>query len=157
MVNDFHPKCIRHVPPMGGQANIDPPPSSQSFFFFPLFLLLFPPEQGRWESIENQGKRWKISWSWNVPDWTFTSKGTSETEGETDTPVTRTLKPGPRGCEAANWGEESEGGCWLLRWRMRGQKQYRWMGQISDLLLTQPDTWTGRLSRVQHCCFLTIL
>lgn len=56
------------------------------------------------------------------------------------------LKSGPCGCEAANWGEESEGGGWLLRRRIRGQKHYRWMGQISVLLLTQPDTCAERLS-----------
>lgn len=68
-------------PLMGGQANIDPLPSSRSFFFFFPPTSPFPPDQGGWESIENQGNRWKISWSWNVLDWTFTSKGTSETGG----------------------------------------------------------------------------
>lgn len=57
------------------------------------------------------------------------------------------------GCEAANWGEESEGGCWQLRWRIRGQKHYRWMGQIGVLLLTQPDTGTERLNLVQRSSF----
>lgn len=65
----------------------------------------------------------------------------------------KNFEAGVFGCEAANWGEESEGGCWQLRWRIRGQKHYRWMGQIGVLLLTQPDTSTERLNLVQHSSF----
>lgn len=42
---------------MGGQASIDPPPSSgvlPFFFSFFSFSSPFPPDQGRWESIENK-------------------------------------------------------------------------------------------------------
>lgn len=104
---DFYPKHIQPKPSWEVKLTSihHPPPCLSSL------SSLFPPDQGRWESIGNQGNGWKIIWSWNVPDWTFTSKGTSEKGREMDTLVTRTLKPGSCGCEATNWGQKEDAGC----------------------------------------------
>lgn len=66
-------------PPMGGQAHIDPPPSSPSYLFFSFFLLLFHPTKAFGNQYKIKETAEKKSWLWNVRDWTFTSKGTSET------------------------------------------------------------------------------
>ena len=117
-------------PLMGGQASIDPPPSS--FFFSPPF----PTNQGRRESIENQGNGWKVSWSWNVPEWTFTSKGTSEKK-----------RGGGRhtGCENLEAGS-----LWMwsskLRWRVRGTMLAAQMEDERSKTLQM--NWTNRCSAV---------
>lgn len=136
--SELHPREVKLTSIHRPHSCLSPPP--------------FPHNQGRLESIENQGNDLKISCLWNVPDQNFTSKGTSETRGSTGTPITRTLKPWSldvkQQIEVRSQREAS--GCTE---RIRGQKHYRWMGQISVLLLTQPDTRTERLSLVQHCCF----
>lgn len=106
-----------------------------AFFFFS-FSSPFPPNQGRWESIENQGNGWKISWSWNVLDWTFTSKGTSKNGGERDRH--------PRRMNFEAWALWMWGG--KLRWKVGGGC---WHAQMEDKRSkTQEMNGTNKCSAV---------
>lgn len=97
----LHPRDVKTTSTHRPHFCLSPPP--------------FPPNQGRLESNENQGNGLRISCSWNFPDWTFTSKETSEKRGHDRPTHHKNFEAQVFGCEAANWGEESEGCCWQRR------------------------------------------
>lgn len=115
---------------MGGQANIDPPPSLRLFFFS---FSTQPRQMG----INRKSRKWlKHNLVVKCSRLNFYFKRNFEKGGDR-----HTRNKNFEAWVLWMWSNKlRSGGCWLLRWRIRGQKHYRWIGQIGALLLTQPDT-----------------